>query len=318
MTNRRRSKHIPVLLKEVIEGLRIDAGKKYIDATVGGAGHAREIVKKGGILLAIDRDPEAVRWTNQTLKVVETHLSKAFPDNDKNVVVPAQSSHPNFKCVVANFRDLKATAEKYGFSPSSGILFDLGVSSDQLSQVKKGLSFMNDGPLDMRLDSTLTRTAADIINQSSEDELYEIFTRFSQEELARPFAAAIIRARRLKSILTTRELAQIIEERSGGRIGAIHPATKVFLALRIAVNHELENLQEGIVQAIDLLEPKGRLVVISFHETEDRIVKRIFKKKESQGRLTILSKKPVRPTQAEIRKNPRSRSARMRLVEHIL
>ena len=177
---------------------------------------------------------------------------------------------------------------------------------------------MNDGPLDMRLDSTLTRTAADIINQSSEDELYEIFTRFSQEELARPFAAAIIRARRLKSILTTRELAQIIEERSGGRIGAIHPATKVFLALRIAVNHELENLQEGIVQAIDLLEPKGRLVVISFHETEDRIVKRIFKKKESQGRLTILSKKPVRPTQAEIRKNPRSRSARMRLVEHIL
>ena len=114
MTNRKRSKHIPVLLKEVIEGLRIDAGKKYIDATVVGVGHAREIVKKGGILLAIDRDPEAVRWTNQTLKVVETHLSKAFPDNDKNVVVPAQSSHPNFKCVVANFRDLKATAEKYG------------------------------------------------------------------------------------------------------------------------------------------------------------------------------------------------------------
>ena len=306
-----------MLLKEVIEGLRIDAGKKYIDATVGGAGHAREIVRKGGILLAIDRDPAAVRRTNQKLKGVETHLNEAYPGNHKTVVVPAQSSHPNFKCVVANFRDLRTTAEKYGFSPASGILFDLGVSSDQLSQVKKGLSFMNDGPLDMRLDSELKRTAADIINESSEDELYEIFTRFSQEELARPIAAAIIRARRLKSISTTRELVQIIEERSGGSKGGIHPATKVFLALRIAVNHELENLQKGIDQAVDLLEPNGRLVVISFHETEDRIVKRIFKKKESRGTLTILSKKPVRPSQAEIMQNPRSRSARLRLVEHV-
>lgn len=289
--------HEPVLLKEVVDFLRVEEGEKYIDATVGGGGHTEAILKLGGKILAIDCDPEAI-------KAARRYLASACPPG----------KHCSWRLVSGNFKDLYQIAKKANFLNVSGILFDLGVSSYQLEKGKRGFSFNQEGPLDMRMDPKLKVTAADLINGLNKGELNEIFTKFGQEHFSRRIAEAVCRARGLKPIKTTRQLAEIISQ-AVPKKGRLHPATRVFLALRIAVNDELNNLKKALPQALGLLKPKGRLAIISFHSGEDRIVKHFFKEQGEKGELTIITKKPVQPTIEEVERNPRSRSAKLRVIE---
>ncbi|OGE01510.1 16S rRNA (cytosine(1402)-N(4))-methyltransferase [Candidatus Curtissbacteria bacterium RIFCSPLOWO2_02_FULL_40_11] len=283
--------HESVLTKEAIDFLRVKRGDLYIDATLGAAGHTREILKKGGKVLAIDRDPESTKFV-ETLKL------------------------KNLKVVNNNFSHIYKIAIEFGITKVSGILFDLGVSSHQIKDAKRGFSFRKNGPLDMRMEPNLAVTAADIVNNFEKRRLYEIFQNFADERLSRPIADAIFSTRQIKRISSTGELAQIIRE-----VYARHklktktdPATKVFQALRIIVNSELLNLEEGLLQTEKLLIQEGRLVVISFHSLEDAIVKRFFK---GSKELKVLTKSPIGPTREEIERNPRSRSAKLRAAEKI-
>lgn len=292
--------HEPVLLKEVIQYLGVKKGEKYIDATVGGGGHTAAILKLGGKVLGIDCDPEAI-------KAARTYLASACPPG----------KHCSWRLVRGNFKDIFQIAKREGFLNVSGILFDLGVSSYQLETAERGFSFNLKGPLDMRMDPSLRVTAADLVNGLNKGELDELFSKFGQEHYSRRLAEAIIRARSLRPIKTTGELVEIINQAlpTKRRRRKLHPATRVFQALRIAVNDELNNLKKSLPQALDLLKPKGRLVVISFHSGEDRIVKQQFKAAEEHGLVRIITDKPVRPTAEEIKRNPRSRSAKLRVGE---
>ena len=281
--------HQPVLLKETLKYLNVRRGKKYIDATVGGGGHAVEIVKRGGNVLGLDVDPEAIEATG--LKVKSEKL----------------------KVVQGNFKNIEKIAKENDFYPVAGILYDLGLSSFQLEHSGKGFSFQKDEPLDMRADPSLQITAADLVNGLSEKEVTKLFEKYGEESHARAIAGAIIRSRWDKPIETSAELADIVA-RVVKREKKIHPATQVFQALRIAVNDELNNLQSSLPPAFGLLEPRGRLVVISFHSLEDRIVKNFFKE-VGEERGKILTKKPVVPTQEEVERNPRARSAKLRAIE---
>lgn len=289
--------HRPVLLKEVIDYLKVEKGEKYIDATLGGGGHAEAILKQGGRVLGIDCDPEA-------LKAAKNHLVSACPLGDKF----------SWRLARGNFSHSKNIATKFGFSRVAGVLFDLGVSSYQLAKSTRGFSFEREGPLDMRADPNLKVTAADLVNSLNKGELHELFTKLGQEHYSRRLAEAICRARRLRPIQTTTRLVRIIDEALPRKRDRLHPATRSFLALRIAVNDELNNLKEALPQAMELLKPGGRLVVISFHSGEDRIAKRFFKEVEPR-KIKILTKKPIRPSVEEIKRNPHSRSAKLRAVE---
>lgn len=299
MTN---SFHIPVLLKEVIEGLNVKPGKKYIDATLGGGGHTLEILKKGGEVLGIDCDSEAIEYSRKRLEA-------ACP---LGVYPPAG----RWKLIKGNFADILKIAKKENFYPVSGILFDLGVSSHQLETSSRGFSFNREGLLDMRMDKDLIVSAADLVNALSKNELYFIFKKFGEEFHSREIADAIIRARRVSPIKTTDELARIVLKVAGKRTkrDRTHPATRIFQALRICVNDELNNLKRALPQVLELLEKGGRLAVISFHSLEDRIVKNFLKENEELRRLKILTKKPIRPGEEEIKKNVRSRSAKLRIA----
>jgi len=291
--------HKPVLLSEVVEYLNLRPGRKYIDATVGGGGHAAAIVEKGGIVLGIDVDPQAVEFAKRSL------AAKFKVQNSK------------FKIIRGNFKEIEKIAKENNFYPAAGILYDLGLSSWQLEQSGRGFSFQKDELLDMRADPDLKVTAADLVNGLTEPELTKLFEKYGEEKYARQIAGAIIRSRWDKPLRTSRELAEIasrsVRERGKRRLERIHPATKVFQALRIAVNDELNNLQSSLPQAFGLLEPKGRLAVISYHSLEDRIVKNFFKETGSRGK--ILTKKPVTPSEAEIVENLRARSAKLRAIE---
>lgn len=289
--------HVPVLLKEVVQALRVQKGKKYIDATFGGGGHGIEIVKRGGIVLGIDIDPEAIEYTRRRWKI-----------ESRSLKIPEE----NLKSVWGNFKDIKAIALSNGWDKVSGILFDLGVSSHQLESENRGFSFQIDSSLDMRMDTTFGSaqavTAADLVNGLTKKELYELFTRLAQEPNSWAISNSIVRARKIKPITTTKELADLVVgvyRRYGVRKTRINPATRIFQALRIAVNDELNNLREALPQTIDLLEDGGRLVVISFHSLEDRIVKEFMK--DTAG--------PITPSDLEIKTNPRARSAKMRVLE---
>ena len=286
--------HTPVLLQATIEFLDPGPGKLYIDATVGFGGHTEELLKKGVRVLGIDRDPEAIKALRESQKLV---------------------------LVQWNFADIEQIAKEAGFGKVDGILFDLGVSSVQLENPQRGFSFAKDGPLDMRMDPALGLSARDIVNNFEKRRLYEIFKNYGQEKFAWAIAGAICRARELKTIATTAELARVIEEvyKTGGvrkkyKAKKLHPATKVFLALRIVVNSELLNLEKALPQTVGLLNKKGRLVVISFHSLEDGIVKRFFK---HQANLKVLIPKPIGPEKTEVLANPRSRSAKLRVAERI-
>ena len=283
--------HVPVLLKEAVDLLAVKTDNRYIDATLGGGGHAQEIIRQGGQILGIDQDPEAIEFAQQ--RVHPTHA----------------------QVVLGNFANLESIAQEHGFAPAAGIIFDLGVSSFQLDTPERGFSFQADAPLDMRMSPDLAVTAADLVNGLGRKELYTLFTKLAQERLARPIADAIVESRRINPIKTTQQLAALVERIYGRRREHLHPATKVFQALRIAVNDELNSLKAALPQALNLLRSGSRLVVISFHEGEDRIVKHQFKNWALDHQGTILTPKPIIPSSEEIRSNPRSRSAKLRAFE---
>lgn len=292
--------HIPALLNETVKALNIKPKHRYIDATLGGGGHSVEIVKEGGILLAIDQDPEAISYASERLK-------KACPD-----LLP-----PKF--VQANFAQIDEVAKEAGFEKVAGILFDLGVSSHQLETPNRGFSFNQEGPLDMRMNPDLSVTAKDLVNGLNEGEQAELFWKLGEEKFSRRYAKAICQARQVKPIETGDELAQIIlrEVPVRGKFDRTHPATRVFQALRIAVNDELNSLRTALPKAVELLDREGRIVVLSFHSLEDGIVKRFFAEQEEKGILKIISKKPITPTKEEVELNPRARSAKLRVAEKI-
>ncbi len=303
--------HIPVLVKEAIEALAVQPGGRYIDCTLGGGGHATAILDRsspGGQLLGIDADPEAIKIAKARLSA---YSGSALLINE-------------------NFVNLQAICSKHNFSPVHGILFDVGLSSLQLNGSNRGFSFQHEAPLDMRLSPNQEVTAADIINTSSESELVQLIKTYGEEGRSHKIAHYIVKERPLK---TTLQLVRTIEQAIGGRRGRIHPATRTFQALRIAVNHELERLEAALKQAINLLGFEGRLVVISYHSLEDRIVKQ-FMQQESKdcicppsipicicghtARLKLINKKVITPSPEEVRLNPRSRSAKLRAAERLI
>lgn len=280
--------HQSVLLQQAVRFLNVRSQHLYIDATIGGGGHAQQILRRGGKVFGIDRDEESVE-----------HLKKQLQGEEDLFLVQG------------NFSNLGEIAKRYGFTKVSGILFDLGVSSHQLENARRGFSFQKEGPLDMRMDKNLNITAFELVNHLERRRLNEIFEKYGQEKLSWSIAGAICSAREIKPIETTSELAHVIREvyqRKHLRT-RLHPATKAFQALRIVVNSELLNLQSTLPQAVNLLERQGRLVVISFHSLEDLLVKRFFK---YEKRLKVLTKTPIGPGNQEILNNPRSRSARLR------
>ncbi len=305
------SAHIPVMTGKVTEALNIQHGGRYIDCTVGAGGHAAAILEQsspGGQLLGIDADPEAAEAARQKL-----------------------AGYGNSVLIVNDsFFNLEAICLKNDFTPVHGILFDLGLSSMQLEEGGRGFSFQHEAPLDMRFSPDQKLTAADIINKYSEAELARIIREYGEESFSQRIARNIISRR---PINTTLELAKVVEQAVGGRKGKIHPATRTFQALRIAVNHELEHLESALRQAVSLLGFEGRLAVISYHSLEDRIVKQFFRREAADcicppqamkctcnhsARLKLISKKVITPSEEEIKRNPRSRSAKMRVVERIV
>ncbi len=300
--------HIPVLLKETTEALAVQPGGRYIDCTVGGGGHAAAILEQsspGGQLLGIDADPEAIKVARSRL---EDYSDSTRLIND-------------------NFANLQAICIKYDFFPVHGILFDLGLSSLQLNGDGRGFSFQHDAPLDMRLSPSQETTAADIINTFPEAKLAHLIKTYGEESYSHQIARHIVQGRPIK---TTLHLIRTIEQATGTRRGRIHPATKTFQALRIAVNQELEHLETALKQAIGLLGFEGRLVVISYHSLEDRIAKQFIQREAKdcicppdtptcvcghQASLRPITKKVVTPSPAEVQLNPRSRSAKLRAAE---
>lgn len=287
-------KHVSVLLQEAVDALAVKPGGHYIDATAGGGGHAQEIVKRGGIVLALDQDPDAVEV-----------LQEKFLDSEKITVAQG------------NFGDLGEIARANGFEKVDGVLFDLGLSSYQIDSSGRGFSFRKEEILDMRMNKTGMLTAKEIVNTWSGSELYDLFTRIGEEHFAQKIVDKILEAREGKEIETGLELSKIVEKAVPVRGGPIHPATRIFQALRIAVNDELSQLKRGIDEAFSLLAPQGRMSVISFHSLEDRIVKLAFVGFERKHLATVLTKKPITPGIAEVEANRRSRSAKLRILEKI-
>ena len=304
------SSHIPVLLSETLRMLAVQPGGRYIDCTLGGGGHAAAILdhsSPGGQLLGIDADPNSIKIAQERLQ------------NYKDSIL----------LVNDNFVNLHSICIKYDFFPVHGLLFDLGLSYNQINSNGRGFSFQYDAPLDMRFSPGQKVTAADIVNTTSEERLAYLIKTYGEEVYSHRIANSIIKERPVE---TTRQLARIIEKAIGRR-GKIHPATKTFQALRIAVNHELEHLETALRQAIDLLGYDGRLVVITYHSLEDRIAKQLFQKEARAcicppdipacicghvPRIKIINKKVITPTVTEIDINPRSRSAKLRAVERVI
>jgi 16S rRNA (cytosine1402-N4)-methyltransferase len=284
--------HESVLLEETLESLNVQSGQKYIDATLGQAGHTIEILKKGGLVLGLDVHEGSLESAQE--RIVEQGLEK------------------NFVYAKENFKNIEKVANEKGFSKVFGIVFDLGYSSFELEQENLGLSFLKDEPLDMRLDETLGVTAADLVNKLPEEQIEKIIRNYSDEKLARRIAQKIAEFRSVKRIQTTKELADLIKSGTPSNYenGRIHPATRTFQALRIAVNDELENLRIALPRAARLLLPRGVMVIISFHSLEDRIVKDFGLR--AQPKLRAMFKKPLAPSESEIAKNFRSRSAKLR------
>jgi len=295
--------HVPVLQKEVIKYLDPKTNENFIDCTIGGGGHALAILEKiqpNGKVLGVDWDEEIIR----RLKI-------------KN----------NLILVCDNFANLKKFIKKYNFENISGVLFDLGYCSWHLEESGRGFSFLRKEPLDMRYDIQNAKlTAEKIVNEWSEDALERILKEYGEERYAGRIARKIIEARKLRPIKTTFQLVELIKRAMPGRyhyrkisrrkargfLRDRHPATKTFQALRIAVNDELNNFKKALPQALEALEPDGKLVIISFHSLEDRIAKNFFKDRAEKGLVKILTKKPIKPSTEEIKINPRSRSAKLR------
>jgi len=305
--------HVPVLLEEVLRWLRVEAGRWFIDCTLGGGGHAAALLAQSapdGRVLGIDADPAAIR-----------RVSEAQAD---------AIAAGRLLLSATPFSHLERVAADNGFSPVDGVLFDLGVSTFQLQTPERGFSFLQAGPLDMRFDPAQTFSAADVVNDWDEDALADVIYRYGEESQSRRIARYLVMHR---PFATTAQLADVVEKAVGGRRGSrIHPATRTFQALRIVVNQELRQLEEALPQALRLLKPGGRLAVISFHSLEDRIVKQWLQNEartyvpdptrlhggfEQQPTLRLLTKKPATAGEDEVSRNPRSRSAKLRVAEKL-
>lgn len=287
--------HVPVLLDEVLHFLDPKPGEHFIDGTVGLGGHAKELVARvlpGGRLLAIDRDQDNLSFAKKRLA--------------------AHADHVVF--VHDSFAHLATHVYAHGFSHACGVLLDLGFSSVHVDDPSRGFSFQTDGPLDMRYDRTQELTAEVIVNGWTKEELVRIFRLYGEERHAMKIADTIVRARRNEKITTTMALVELIASAGFPRRGKIHPATRIFQALRIAVNDELGELERALPQALEVLASGGRLVVVSFHSLEDGMVKRFFKQHNGKE-LTVLTKHVVTPSEDEIKRNPRARSAKLRVAE---
>ena len=294
-------KHISVMPKEVVEYLKVPFGGCVVDGTLGLGGHAYEILKKlgpHGHLIGLDRDLKSLALAGERLKEFVGQCSLV---------------HSDFRQIDKVLIDLKI--EKV-----DGIVMDLGISSFQLDNPERGFSFQQSGPLDMRMDQDSFISAMELVNTLSKDELAKIFEQFGEERFSRRIAGGIVERRQLNPIERTEELAHIILKALplNYQRGKIHPATRTFQALRIAVNRELESLDIVLDKAVDIIKNGGRLVVISFHSLEDRIVKNKFKYYAQQNKLKPINKKPLEATDEEQQENPRSRSARMRVAEKIV
>lgn len=300
--------HLAVLYQEVLEALQVVPHGRYIDGTLGAGGHTRGILNQGGHVLAFDWDPEAISYARDQLAQFGDQVT----------------------FVNASLADMAAQAPAHGFAPGTvdGILFDLGLSSRQLDDPQRGFAFRFDAPLDMRFDPRMTHTAADLVNTLPETALADIFWRYGDEKQSRRIARAIVAHR---PIHTTTALADLVADTIPVRgRQKIHPATRVFQALRIAVNGELDALEKGLGAAISLLKPGGRLAVISFHSLEDRLVKNVMRDQSQeeiwpanapapdptwQPTLKRITTKPIVPTAVEVARNPRSRSAKLRVAQ---
>jgi 16S rRNA (cytosine1402-N4)-methyltransferase len=307
--------HQPVLYQEIIHALQPHDGGRYVDGTLGAGGHARGILEASvpdGQLLGLDVDPQALALARKILAPYEGRIHLAQ----------------------ASYTSLSEQLARLGWERVDGILLDLGASSMQFDTPERGFSFAHDAPLDMRFGPSMLKTAADLVNELPERELADLIYRYGEERESRKIARAIVRARPLH---TTRQLVTVIEavstrRGSFGRLRSIHPATRTFQALRIAVNEELASIQAVLPQAVRSLKPGGRLAVISFHSLEDRIVKDFFReqsrdlvnppyeqiyKEERKATLKEVNRKPITPSDEEIKSNPRARSAKLRIVEKI-
>lgn len=302
-----KSLHTPVLFNQVLSALSPGPGSRIIDGTVGAAGHAIGILEASapdGELLGLDKDPTALEIARARLAgyASRVHLRQG------------------------SFADIASHAQAVGWEAVQGVLLDLGLSSLQIADPDRGFSFQAHGPLDMRFDPSQTKTASDLVNHLDEERLADILRKFGEEPKAGRIARAIVRARPIEH---TQELAELVTRVVGKRKRRIHPATRTFQALRIAVNDELNTLETGLAQAVQILAPEGKLVVISFHSLEDRMVKRFFRAEsrectcppelpvctcDATPRLEIVTRKPIRPDENEIERNPRARSARLRVA----
>jgi 16S rRNA (cytosine1402-N4)-methyltransferase len=294
----RERQHIPVLLDEALNFLNVRPGGVYVDATLGLGGHSAEIARRlgpEGRLICFDRDPDAMAKGRARLDEVAAELGSQMPRLEFQP------------------RAFSEAADAIAPGSLDGLLADFGVSSMQLDEVHRGFSFRSEGPLDMRMDPRSGVTAEQVVNQEDEDRLADLIYEFGEERRSRRIARAIVRAR---PITTTAELARVVAAAAPAMKGEkIHPATRTFQALRIRVNDELGEIQSLLKSAESLLKPEGRLILISFHSLEDRLVKDAFKAAKDKRVFEVLTKKPVTATDAEIKRNPRSRSAKLRAAE---
>jgi 16S rRNA (cytosine1402-N4)-methyltransferase len=298
-------RHAPVMVEEIVQALSPRSGAVYIDATVGEGGHSEVLLRASaptGQVIGIDRDAE----------VLEVARQRLAPFGDRVHIVHGHAV------------ELRGILDTIGASWVDGVLLDLGVSSYQLETTDRGFSFMRAGPLDMRMDRTTGQTAATLVNTLGEADMINLIQRYGEERWARRIARAIVRARRRAPVLTTQELAALITHviPPAARTSRIHPATRTFQALRIAVNQELSRLEETLRGAVACLKPGGRLCVIAYHSLEDRIVKRTFRalatsQDESTPQARVLTRKPTTSSPTERKTNPRARSARLRILERL-
>ena len=294
--------HVPVMLEEVIDYLKLTPGATIVDATIGTGGHSLEILKRiipGGRLVGIDRDENSLALCRERL---------------------AEFKH-SLELVHANFADLDQVVGNLGIEKIDGIVFDLGISSYQLQDAQRGFSFQQEGPLDMRLDKSSYISAYDLVNNLNENELSQMLWNFGQERWHNRIAHLLVQERRNEPITTTKQLAdlvmQAIPHRYRRSYYRIHPATRTFQAVRIAVNRELEILESAVRKAVDILKSQARICVISFHSLEDRQIKHTFRALKADGLIDIITAKPLTPSYGEIEANSSSRSSKFRVAERI-
>lgn len=289
------SYHTPVLLEETIRQLQPRAGGLYVDATVGGGGHTEAILRASGPdgrVIGLDWDEEAIAASRARLCEWGDRV----------------------QWVQASFGELRDVLARLRVTGVDGVLFDLGVSSRQFDEPSRGFSFQQEGPLDMRMSRQTSLTAREVLATADEVELARIFFEYGEERRSRAIARRIVQERSRAPLETTSQLVRVVERVLGPKRGWVHPATRVFQALRIHVNRELDNLRDGLAAAVDALNPGGRVAVISFHSLEDRIVKWFFRE---QTAVRIVTKKPVTASDEEVNANPRARSAKLRVAEKV-